>query len=96
MICIVYEVRGLGSANPALGKTLDRRGNFKTCSFAQSLRQAKILILKILNVFLWLKSSPSLTLNKIEHFETASEGLKRHFEDAKDSGFKVVGRNRLG
>ncbi|MBU4426249.1 MAG: hypothetical protein KKB35_05880, partial [Proteobacteria bacterium] len=26
----------------------------------------------ILNVFLWLKFSPSLILNKIEHFETAS------------------------
>jgi hypothetical protein len=40
--------------------------------FAQSLRQAQILILEILNVFLWLKFSPSLTLNKIEHFETVS------------------------
>ena len=40
--------------------------------FAQYLRQAQILILEILNVFLWLKFSPSLILNKIEHFETAS------------------------
>ena len=40
--------------------------------FAQSLRQAQILILEILQVFLWLKSSPSLTLDKIEHFETSS------------------------
>ncbi len=46
--------------------------NFKTSPFAQYLRQAQILILEILNVFLWLKFSPSLTLNKIEHFETAS------------------------
>jgi len=37
-----------------------------------SLRQAQILILAILNVFLWLKFSPSLILSKIEHFETAS------------------------
>jgi len=41
-------------------------------SFAQSLRQAQILILEILQVFLWLKFSPSLTLDKIEHFETGS------------------------
>jgi hypothetical protein len=40
--------------------------------FAQSLRQAQILILKILNVFLWLKFSPSLALNKIEHFSKVS------------------------
>jgi len=31
------------------------------------------LILKILQVFLWLKFSPSLTLDKIEHFETNSK-----------------------
>ena len=37
-----------------------------------SLRQAQILILEILNVFLWLKFSPSLILNKTKHFETAS------------------------
>ena len=29
--------------------------NLKTSHFAQSLRQAKILILEILHVFLWLK-----------------------------------------
>jgi len=40
--------------------------------FPQSLRQAQILILKILNVFLRLKSSPSLTLQKISHSRTAS------------------------
>ena len=44
----------------------------KTPSFAQFLRQAQILILKILTVFLWLKFSPSLTLNKIEHFSKVS------------------------
>ena len=37
-------------------------------SFAQFLCQAQILILKILYVFLWLKFSPSLNLNEIEHF----------------------------
>ena len=48
------------------------RANFKTSPFAQYLRQAQILILEIHNVFLWLKFSSSLILNKIEHFETAS------------------------
>jgi hypothetical protein len=38
----------------------------------QSLRQAQIFILEILNVFLWLKFSPSLTLDKYERFETTS------------------------
>jgi len=49
-----------------------RRANFKTPPFAQSRRQAQILILEIPYVFLWLKISPSLTLDKIEHFETGS------------------------
>jgi len=40
--------------------------------FVQSLRQAQILILEILNVLLWLKFSPSLALNKIEHFSKVS------------------------
>jgi hypothetical protein len=40
--------------------------------FAQFLRQAQILILKILNVFLRLKLSPSLNLNKNEHFSKVS------------------------
>jgi hypothetical protein len=51
------------------------RANFKTSPFAQYLRQAQILILEIRNVFLWLKFSPSLTLNPAvsgKHFETAS------------------------
>ncbi len=48
----------------------------KTPSFAQFLCQAQILILKILNVFLWLKSSPSLNLNKIEHFSKVSLRLR--------------------
>jgi hypothetical protein len=41
-------------------------------SFVQSLCQAQILIRGILNVCLWLKFSPSLTLNKIEHFKVVS------------------------
>ena len=40
--------------------------------FAQFQRQAQILILKILNVFLWLKLSPFLALNKIERFAKVS------------------------
>jgi hypothetical protein len=40
--------------------------------FAQFLCQTQILILKILNVFLWLKFSPSLALNKIERFSKVS------------------------
>ena len=44
----------------------------KTPPFAQLLRQAQISILKIFNIFLWLKSSPSLNLNKIEHFSKVS------------------------
>jgi Cytochrome C biogenesis protein transmembrane region len=38
----------------------------------QFLRQTKILILRIPNVCLRLKFSPSLNLNKIEHFENGS------------------------
>ncbi len=45
----------------------------KTSSFAQSLRQAQISILKIRPVFLRLKSSPSLTLAKIDHFAGGSK-----------------------
>jgi hypothetical protein len=44
----------------------------KTPPFAQFRRQAQILILKILNVFLWLKFSPFLVLNKIERFSKVS------------------------
>jgi hypothetical protein len=53
----------------------------KTPLFAQFLRQSQIAILEILNVFtprafpaehLWLKFSPSLNLNKNEHFPKVS------------------------
>jgi hypothetical protein len=46
--------------------------NFKTSHFGQSQRWAKILILKILNVFLRLKFSPALILAKLKRFETGS------------------------
>ncbi len=39
---------------------------------SQSLCHAQILILEILNVFLRLKFSPSLILNKIWHFSKVS------------------------
>ncbi|MBW1821589.1 MAG: hypothetical protein JRI92_07460 [Deltaproteobacteria bacterium] len=42
-------------------------------TFVRYLRQAQILILEILRVFLWLKFSLSLISNKIEHFETCSD-----------------------
>jgi len=48
------------------------RDRCKTPPFAQFLCQAQILILKILNVFLWLKLLPSLDLNKIERFSKVS------------------------
>jgi hypothetical protein len=44
----------------------------KRPSFDQFLCQAKIVILEILNVFLRLKFSPFLTLNKLKRFETGS------------------------
>ena len=44
----------------------------KTSPFAQFLRQAQILSLEILNVFLRLKFLPSLNLNKIEYFSKVS------------------------
>ncbi len=52
--------------------TYRNRDLCKTPPFAQFLCLAQILILKILHVFLWLKFSPSLNLNKIEHFSKVS------------------------
>ena len=48
------------------------RGLCKTPPFAKFRCQAQISILKILNVFLRLKFSPSLNLNKIERFSKVS------------------------
>jgi hypothetical protein len=56
------------------------------CPFAQSMRQAQILLLAILNVFLWLKFSPSLTLNKIERFEAASKYLRIQLKPCRHGG----------
>ena len=53
--------------------------------FAQFRRQAQILILEILNVFLWLKFSPFLALNKIERFAKVS--LCRGNRNPKDPIF---------
>jgi len=66
------------------------RANFKTSPFAQYLRQSQILILEILNVFLRLKFASFLILNKIEHFETASDKINfpgRYSEFRKSLGY---------
>jgi len=44
-------------------------------------RQAQISILKILNVFLRLKFSPSLNLTKIEHFSKVSPDRGNHIPE---------------
>jgi hypothetical protein len=46
------------------------------------LRQAQILILEILNVFLWLKFSPFLNLNKNEHFSKVSPDILYFYREA--------------
>jgi len=46
---------------------------------AEFQRQAQILILEIFNIFLWLKSSPSLILTKIEHFSKVSTCFGRYW-----------------
>ncbi|MFO8112970.1 MAG: hypothetical protein R6T92_10720 [Desulfosalsimonadaceae bacterium] len=46
--------------------------------FCQSLRQAKILILKIRRVFLRLKFSPSLTLTKNPDFRSGTDKRQGH------------------
>jgi len=56
-----------------------KRDLCKTPPFAQSRRQSQILILEILNVFLWLKFSPFLALNKIGHFSKVSKLLLVEF-----------------
>ena len=68
-----YDGRFIGSID--IYDRLGLRDSFKTPPFSQSLHQAQILILEILNVCLWLKFAPSLTLDKIEHFETASKEI---------------------
>jgi len=46
--------------------------DFETALFIQFLRQAQISILEIFYIFLWLKFSPSLNLNKNYHFSKVS------------------------
>jgi len=53
--------------------------------------QIQILILEILNVCLWLKSSSSLNLNKIEHFSKASVPRRKNFYEI--SGFETAKNN---
>ena len=60
----------------ALLDRFKKRDLCKTPLFAQLLRHAQILILEIFNIFLLLKFSPSLYLNKIEHFSKLSKTLK--------------------
>ena len=59
-----------GKAPQALRNTM--RDLWKTPPFDQFRRQAQILILKILNVFMWLKFLSSLAWNKREHFSKVS------------------------
>jgi hypothetical protein len=66
---------------------LYKRANFKTSNFAQYLRHAQISILEILNVFLWLKFSPSLILNPDvigKHFETASKVYHQDHAESRE------------
>jgi len=59
--------------NNGIAKKLTTGDLCKTPPFAQFRRQTQILILKIRNVFLWLKFSPFLALNKIERFAKVSQ-----------------------
>jgi FlaA1/EpsC-like NDP-sugar epimerase len=54
--------------------------------------QAQILSLEILNVFLRLKFSPSLNLNKIEHFSKVSQ---QHLTPVRSAGPTRRGKQRV-
>ncbi len=54
---------------------ITKRDLCKTASFAQSLRWAQILVLKILDVFLRLRFSPAFNLGKTDHFSKVSKPL---------------------
>ena len=74
---VFFYGRGVWHSNKILlnyNHKADRHSEIfcKTPPFAQFLRQTQILILKILNVFLWLKFSPFLNLNEIGHFSKVS------------------------
>ncbi|TSA56616.1 MAG: hypothetical protein D4R45_00545 [Planctomycetaceae bacterium] len=64
-----------------------KRDLCETPPFAQFRRQAQILILKILNVFLRLKFLPSLNLNELEHFSKVSENAVNFFEKERANAF---------
>jgi len=66
---------GSASGCTPFTKTTNKRDLCITSPFAQSLRQSQILMLEISNIFLWLKFSPSLNLNKIEHSAKVSKHL---------------------
>jgi hypothetical protein len=51
--------------------------------------QAQILILEILNVFLWLKFSPFLNLNKNEHFSKVSPDILYFYREAMTPFFSA-------
>jgi len=59
---------------------------FSKPSKSDFLRVHQILILEILNVFLWLirGGSPSLTLNKLKRFETGSLVIKKKDQYSND------------
>jgi hypothetical protein len=68
-LLLPQKQRSIHSRHPREGTGRDL---CKTPPFAQFRRQAQILILEIFNIFLRLKFSPSLDLNKIWHFSKVS------------------------
>jgi hypothetical protein len=76
--------------------TVILRDRCKTPLFARFLRQAQNLILEILNVFLWLKLSPSLNSDKNMHFSKVSLILKialRRINDYSINHAKMIKLN---
>ena len=65
---------------------LNLRGCLKIAYFTQFLCCQKNLILKILDVFLWLNSSSALNLNKLSNFQTASEKMNYRPLNSSDVG----------
>ena len=60
---------------------------------AQSLRCVRILILKIFNIFLRLKSSRALILNEIERFSKVSCYLPKPISPMSQVSYSVLPRN---
>ncbi len=71
-----FTPHSLSRRAPSASSAISPRDLCKTSPFAQFRRQSQILSLEILNVFLHLKFSPSLNLNKIEHFSKVSIPVK--------------------